>query len=240
MSGELFRGLDPKNMDSIHRALVKISASDIAEHSASLVNKLSEYSEKSHIGYDTKSLIFKTLNEVLRAIPDGSVWCGVTHMGNKDPWESKENFDFNSFQDASFEYVKQERIKMYRVFITDKDHLLGLEEQIEEILDAGIKCRYILAEDPQKAREEYEDVSLIWHNGVENSVQLEEKDRVAVPIEGADDLSLYPYFWLKFNSQNMILTDVKINRFTAVEKYAFLGYAKSFNNAWKKGTEFTR
>ena len=130
-------------------------------------------------------LVDNFLRNLVKALPRGSTWLGITRLQSPEAWHDKTaNVAFYEFQRIVEQRTKNQELINYRLWsFDDKKHLLDVD--IKEIMhgqrDNGLEIRF--------KTEPMEDISIIWipTRETDKPVKIKQVDSPIEEIESKPD-----------------------------------------------------
>ena len=190
------------------------------------------------IAFDHPRPAYDMLDETLKILSVGAVWCGITHINTKSAWKYSET-SFEHFRAESRKKASNQEIFMLRVYI------VALEENLEELKElfhtenhAKILTKYILTNN-QNDFEKFPDISLVWqprrnNKYAQNYQEIKSsEDLKKDPIKRIEDANYEPIVLLEFQTDNKsILSKVVISH---PDNANFTTQVEKFKKAWSEG-----
>ena len=189
-----------------------------------LVRSVNEFhSDVEHcIEFDHRDLIVKSVVELERLLPDGSIWCGVSLISDSE-WDDGALKDFLL---RSRERAKRDKLFMFRVYATpnhevqDEDSISALAKDDQ---DSGVQVQI------NKSSENLKDISLAWRP----------KEGVKLSRKRIDSIKANPFEKIEefYDSVGLLVFDVvdgRLRKLTAHSpgSIAFDTEYVRFKNAW--------
>lgn len=103
-------------------------------------------------------MVARFLQNLITALPRGSVWLGITRLEDHAAWGDKGAIPYRNFQHAAERRVRNKELSYFRLWAFDKeDHVKLAEEIMRQQQTAGFQTRFVVANQGQ-----VDDISLIW------------------------------------------------------------------------------
>ena len=189
-----------------------------------LTEKIRHFQEDGNdsMVFENVDMIKRTPLELLKLLPNGSVWCGISRISESN-WNDSILHDFVA---VSRESCRQGKLMMYRVYATRGEELPVSESMIRDDQRMNVNLKqYIIPEGDEKGPE---DVSLVWKPF---NPEIEHNENSIPPNEAR--FKRVGALAFEIDRQNSL---AKVTLYPA-RSVAFKNYLVRFERCWQGGRD---
>lgn len=101
---------------------------------------------------------------LIKALPTGSVWMGISRLQSADAWREKTaHYEFHEFDITVKNRIQKREITVFRLYVfEDEQHIEEMMSIMQGQHEARLKVKYIIAKGNSANDNSLDDISLIW------------------------------------------------------------------------------